>query len=119
MKSHLRYAVVALALLSSAGAAAAAGAGSSLKASDSLNLSTAQEQVLWRSIGKQNANMKAPPGFTASVGAVVPGSVTLRTMPSDVTGRIPAVEPFRYAVLAKKLLIVNPMDKKVVDIITQ
>lgn len=119
MKSHLRYGVAALALLSSVGVASAAGANSSLKASDSLNLTAAQEHVLWQSIGKQNANMKAPSGFTASVGAVVPGSVTLRTMPSDVTGRIPTVEPFRYTVLAKKLLIVNPTDKKVVDIITQ
>jgi Protein of unknown function (DUF1236) len=119
MKSHLRYSVAALALLSGVGVASAAGAGTSLKASDNLNLTTAQEHLLWQSIGKQKANMKAPSDFTASVGVPVPRSVTLRGMPSDVTNQIPAVGPYRYAVLANKLLIVNPTDKTVVDIITQ
>lgn len=119
MKSRLRRGAVALAVFASVGAASAAGAGSWLKVSDRLFLTSAQEHVLWQTIGRQSANITAPAGFIASIGAVVPGSVTLRAMPSNVVSRIPTVEPFRYAILDKQLLIVNPEDKKVVDIITR
>lgn len=118
MASHLRRGTVALAFLASVGAASAVGAGW-LKVSDRLYLTSAQEHVLWQTIGKQNASIKAPPGFIAFVGAVVPGSVTLHAMPSNAVSRIPTAEPFRYTILDKQLLIVNPENRKVVDIITE
>lgn len=118
MQSYLRRGAVALAFLASVGAASAAGAGW-LKLSDRLYLTSAQERVLWQTIGKQNASIKAPPGFIAFVGAVVPGPVTLHAMPSNAVSRIPTAEPFRYTILDKQLLIVNPDDRKVADIITE
>ena len=63
--------------------------------------------------GQNTRDMAAPSVFEPSVGAMVPASVALRAWPSQVTGRIPAVRPYAYAVLDTKVLIVNPTDKKI------
>src|SRR5262245_16254044 len=119
MRSHLRRGAVALAVLAGVVPASVAAAGSWLKVSDRIFLTSAQELVLWQTIGKQSANIKAPPGFIGYIGAVVPASVELHAMPSNAVSRIPTVEPFRYTVIDKQLLIVNPADRKVADIIAR
>lgn len=129
MKPSLRMGIVAIALLGSVGMAAAAsttGAQGSLpkasasQAKDSLTLSSAQKKTIWQDVSKQESSMRSPAGFTAKVGAAVPGAVMLHPLPTSVTNNIAAIRPYEYAMLDnKQLLIVNPTDKKVVDIITQ
>ena len=48
----------------------------------------------------------------------VPPSVALHAWPEAVTAQIPMLQPYRYATLGKLLLIVNPDDRKIVDIIS-
>ena len=118
MKPHHRYALAAVLLLAGFGGAWAGDTGSALKASDWLVLTGSQEQMIWQSVSGQNTrDMAAPSVFEPSVGAMVPASVALRAWPSKVTGRIPAVRPYAYAVLDTKVLIVNPTNKKIVDVI--
>ena len=126
MKPSLHLGIAAIALMSSLGVAAAAESSqgslpnaSTSPAADSLKLTSAQERTIWQDVSKQNAGMKAPAGFSAKVGEKVPGTVLLHPLPTAVTNMIVAVRPYEYAMLDKQVLIVNPMDKKVVDIITQ
>jgi Protein of unknown function (DUF1236) len=84
--------------------------------SDDLVLTGAQERFIWRRVVTQNAS-KTPSG-AALYGEAVPASVTLHALPANVTGQIPMLKPYAYAILGKTLLIVNPADRKVVDIIT-
>jgi hypothetical protein len=119
MKSQLRYGLATMLLLSSVGVAAAAGPSAS--ASDTLKLTSAQEHTIWQSVSKSDhgstVGMKAPSGFTPSVGATVPSSLALKPLPSDVASQVPPVKPYQYAMFNNELLILNPTDKKVVDII--
>ncbi len=118
MKSHRRYDVAALLLLCSMGAASAAG-GSASRPSDLLFLSGAQEQLIWQRVGRHHAGATtALPGFDDGIGATMPASVKARAIPSNVTAEIPAVRAYRYAMLGNELLIVNPTDKKIVDVIS-
>ena len=119
MKSHLRNGIAVIALLSSVGVAAAAGMAKSSAAADTLTLTSAQQKTIWQDVSKLQTNSKAPAGFSAKVGATVPSAVMLHPLPTAVTNSISATRPFEYAMLDQKLLIVNPTDKKVVDIITQ
>jgi hypothetical protein len=48
----------------------------------------------------------------------VPPTVALYMWPETVTAQIPMLQPYRYATLGKVLLIVNPDDRKIVDIIS-
>jgi hypothetical protein len=115
MKSHLRHGLAALLLLSSVGVAGAAA--SSASATDNLKLTSSQEHTIWQSVSKSNTSMNAPKGFTPTIGAAVPSTVSLKALPSDIVKQVPAVQPYEYAMFNNEVLIVNPMDKKVVDII--
>ena len=87
-------------------------------AKDSLSLTTAQEKLAWRDLSKQAAGQRAPSNFSASVGATVPNDITLRSIPRTVASQLPTLKPYRYARLPNELLIVNPSDKKIVDVIS-
>lgn len=115
-------------LIGSVGAAAAADHNAMSKQSsssstasmtkDNLSLTTAQEKLAWRDLSKQAASQRAPSNFSASVGTMVPNDITLRPIPRTVASQLPKLKPYRYARLPNELLIVNPSDKKVVDVIS-
>lgn len=117
MKTQLRAASIATALvLASAGMAAAAGAAAPAP-KDQLSLTSAQEHSIVQSVNKNAKKETAPAGFKAAVGQTVPTSIALHSFPSDATSQVPAVKPYDYAMLQDQLLIVNPQDKKIVDVI--
>jgi hypothetical protein len=108
----------AVLLLCSIAAASAAGTGPFLVASDDFVLTGAQEQLLWQRIGRNASGTTAPSGLIAAVGATLPASVALHALPATVTRQVPAVRPYKYAILGKSLLIINPTDRVIVDVIT-
>ena len=83
-----------------------------------LDLTTAQRAEIWRRLGNQQAT-NAPPGFQPKVGAAVPASVQLKTLPSSVSNQVPQVQSYDYAMVQSQLLIVDPATKKIVSIITE
>lgn len=141
MKSRLFVVAVAAALTTVAGAASAADnpasnapmsksamSKSSMSksstpmqsmAEDHLSLTRRQERAAWRDINKEATSQAAPQKFAASVGTTVPADISLQSMPANVANRISVLKPYDYALLHGKLLIVNPTDKKVVDVISR
>jgi cytoskeletal protein RodZ len=128
MKPHL-IAIAASALFASGiGVASAASSNTMSKtppatqatqatAKDNLSLTLSQQRTAWLDISKQASAQPAPSNFTASVGATVPGDVSLQSVPASVTARVSSLKPYDYALLHNRLLIVNPNDKKIVDVI--
>ena len=116
-----------LVLIGSVGVAAAADPGAMSRHSsmsptasmtkNNLSLTAAQEKLAWRDLSTQAASQRAPSNFSASVGTTVPNDITLRSIPRTVASQLPTLKPYRYARLPNELLIVNPSDKKVVDVI--
>jgi hypothetical protein len=92
---------------------------SAAAAKDQISLSRAQERTAWRDLSRNAKLQTTPSSFTPSVGATVPDGITLRTMPQRAANQLPALKPYDFALLQNKLLIVNPNDKKVVDVITR
>lgn len=86
-------------------------------AKDNLSLTTAQEKTAWRDLSK-STSQRAPSNFSASVGTTVPSGIKLRSIPRKVAIQLPRLKPYRYALLPNEVLIVNPTDKKVVDVIS-
>jgi hypothetical protein len=129
MKST-RLALVAIALLSGISAAAAAGnmsqpkttgsASSMSKPMDKLSLNAQQQKTAWQDISSQATKEKAPSGFTASVGAALPNGLSTHPVPVSTANKVPALQQYQYALLdSNKLLIVNPNDKKIAEVISQ
>jgi hypothetical protein len=129
MKSHL-IAITAAALLAGIGTASAADMHTTSNtmsktpamqsmAKDNLTLSRSQQRTAWKDLGKQASNQTAPSNFKASVGATIPGDITIQAVPAKVAARVSALKPYDFALLDNKLVIVNPNDKKVVDVISR
>ena len=83
-----------------------------------LNLSTAQRAEIWKRLGSQQAT-NALPGFEPKVGATVPASLQLKSLPNSVSSQVPQVQSYHYAMVQNELLIVDPATKKIVTIITE
>ena len=129
MRSANRLTLAAVALLSGISVAAAAGmsksttgsASSSMATpSDTLSLTSSQQKMAWKDISGQAVKETLPATFTAKVGADVPKELGTKPVPVSTANKVPALRPFQYALLdSNKLLIVNPTDHKVAEIITQ
>jgi Protein of unknown function (DUF1236) len=118
MQPCRRFAVAAAFLLCSIATASTAATGPFLVASDDLVLTGAQEHLMWQRLVARNASTTAPSGLIAAIGATLPASVALHALPATVTRQIPEMKPYAYATLNKTLLIVNPTDRVIVDVIT-
>jgi len=136
MKNVNRLTVAAIALLAGVSVASAAGmsksstsksattgSASSMSqpvAKDSLSLSASQQQTAWKDINAQATKESAPASFTAKVGAAVPSDLVTHPVPVSTASKVPELRPYQYALLSSnKLLIVNPSNKKIAEIITQ
>ena len=136
MKPAHRLSVAVLALLAGVSVALAAGmsksststpattgSASSMSqpvAKDSLSLSASQQQTAWKDISAQATKESAPASFTAKVGAAVPSDLATHPVPVSTASKVPELRSYQYALLNNnKLLIVNPSDKKIAEIITQ
>jgi hypothetical protein len=127
MRNNTRLTLVAVALLSSISVASAAGVSKSTTTgpgasmpSDTLTLTSTQQKMAWKDISGQAVKETPPAAFTAKVGANVPKELGTKPVPVSTANKVPALRPFQYALLdSNKLLIVNPTDHKVAEIITQ
>jgi hypothetical protein len=87
-------------------------------ASDTLSLSSTQQQTAWKDLYMGSLNQKPPAGFDVKEGAVLPRDIATAPVTSKAATDVPALKPFDFAMVNGKLLIVNPSDKKIVEVIS-
>ena len=86
--------------------------------SDELPLTGAQERLIWQRLDKPSAAAaQASSAFEPSLYAGVPSSFVLHALPPSVTRQIPMARGYKYTSAGGTLLIVNPSDGRIVDII--
>jgi hypothetical protein len=134
---HSSIALAAAALLAGVAAASAASSGSgkmappppvvnanagttmARPASDALTLTQAEQKKAWNDLYTPSLNQKAPSGFHAAVGAIIPTDVVTAPVTARAAGDVPALKPYKFAMVQKKLVIVNPSDSKIADVIAR
>jgi hypothetical protein len=123
MKKQASLAVATAVLLAGVSAASAAGmqaqsnSAKMLGASDNLSLDRIQQKVAWADLTSHATNQNAPAGFNETAGSVVPNSVTIQAVTKKAAGDVPALRSYDFAIVQGRLLIVNPSDKKVAEVI--
>ena len=106
-------------------ASAASGGGTSsrenvrLLPSDSLDLSQRQQQAAWNDLYMGSLNQKTPPGFNTVAGASMPPTVVTAPVTHKAVSDIPVLKPYTFAMIQKKLVIVNPADHKIAAVIAE
>jgi len=118
MKKQTSIVLAAAVLLSGIMGASAAPMSNPAKASDTLSLTSTQRKTAWTDLYMPSLNQKPPSGFNAIIGEVVPNSVTTAPVPSKAAHAVPSLQPYDFAMVQGKLVIVNPSDKKIAEVIT-
>ena len=124
MKTRPAIAIAAAAaLLSGVSAASAAEAASShsgvaINASDSLNLTAAQQKTAWNDLNKQASAQTAPSNFSATAGSKVPSTMTIKAIPAKTASDVSQLRPYDFAMVSGKILIVNPKDRTVAEVLS-
>jgi hypothetical protein len=116
MKKQTPLALAAALLL--AGVTAASAAGMAPSAGHSLALSSAQRKTAWKDLYMGSLNQKTPAGFSAKIGAVLPKGVTVAPVTAKAARAVPALKRYDFAMVQKKLVIVNPSNRKITDVIS-
>jgi hypothetical protein len=87
-----------------------------IPATPKLNLTLEQRYTI-REIIKDNKTDGASANVKATVGEPIPQGVALQSMPSDVAAKVPQVKAHRYFLTAEQIVIVDPKDNKVAEVI--
>jgi hypothetical protein len=60
-----------------------------------------------------------PPSSPVSVGVQLPASIALRILPDTALAQAPAAKTVQYTVIDNQVVLVDPTNMRVVDIIRQ
>jgi Protein of unknown function (DUF1236) len=97
---------------------ATASAQTAMHASDTVILSAAQRSTVWNDLSKQATNQNAA-GFDATIGTFLPNTVKIEPMPSKTAADIPSLQPYSFAMVDHKLVIVDPSNKVIANVLTE
>jgi Protein of unknown function (DUF1236) len=87
--------------------------------SDTLTLTDAQRKLAWQDLYMDSLNQDRPAGFNAVVGASVPNTIVIAPVTAQAGSDVPSLKPYAYAMVQKKLVIVNPGNRKIADVIAR
>jgi hypothetical protein len=92
--------------------------GMTMTPSDSLSLTATQQKAAWNDLNSQGSNQNAPSDFTATTGSKVPNTVTIRAIPTKTANAVSQLRPYDFARVSGKILIVNPKDRMVAEVLS-
>jgi hypothetical protein len=131
MNPHFaRYGTIALTLAAIIGAASAQGlapspsaapnttlAPSAVQPGAPLMLTPEQRSTIFAAIQQDNKKITPPQDFPVSVGAEVPPSIELYSLPDGVMASTPAARTFKYTKLREHVVLVDPTNMRVADVL--
>jgi hypothetical protein len=112
-----RTTVVTAAALLLCGAATASAA-TTTHPTDTVILSATQRRAVWKDLHKQATNQSAA-GFDATIGTFLPGTVKIAPIPNRVATAAPSLRPYDFAMVDHKLVIVDPTNKVIANVLTK
>jgi Protein of unknown function (DUF1236) len=82
-----------------------------------IKLTMEQEHIIKEFILKDTTIGKAPGSTAVKIGEPVPAGIELRPFPAAVTAKVPQVKAHAFFVHGEQVVVVNPQDNKVADVI--
>jgi PBP1b-binding outer membrane lipoprotein LpoB len=122
MKKRVSSVLAAVVLLAGVSAASAANTHSenatatATATADVLNLNRINQKVAWIDLSKAT-NESTFSSLKAAVGSVVPNMVTIRAVTKKTANDVPALRSYDFVIFQGRLLIVNPSDRKIAEVI--
>ena len=82
-----------------------------------INLSMEQRHVIKEIVLKDIKPNKAAIDVNLAIGDVAPPGVELQPFPPEVSAKVPQIKSHAFFVRAEQVIVVNPKDNKIEDII--
>jgi hypothetical protein len=124
MQAHVRAGLIAFVLLSATGGFAAAQTTSPVSKSEQsqdlkpLNLTPTQKEAIFTAVRRSSLSITKPPSsLSVAIGAQVPASTQIDTLPDAVVADLPELRSFRFTIVNNTLLLIDPTLMRVVEII--
>jgi hypothetical protein len=112
MKSYLRQAAAMVSLLGSAGFVAA-------QTAAPVELTPQQRNTIYQTVSKEKSRTPLSAATHVSVGAQIPASVELYTLPDQVVQDVPSTKLYKYTVWNDQVVLVDPTSMRVIEVIRQ
>ena len=86
-----------------------------------LHLTDAQRKIVVDSVSGWDTGDKVPEGFSPVVGAKIPSQkkLPIHPVPPPASSKVPGLKSYDYAKLPDKILLIDPMTRKVVEVIAR
>jgi hypothetical protein len=84
-----------------------------------LRLTQEQRNTIAEAVRRDNKAVEPTISFVASVGAPVPPAIELYLLPDAVLAQVPVAKTVKYTVVKNQLILVDPTNMRIVDIIPQ
>ncbi len=81
------------------------------------SLTAEQKGAIARAVKQLNRQVRVPEGLSAQVGAELPPVLELYALPDTVLAEIPAAKLYKYTVIEDRVILVDPTNMRVVDIL--
>ncbi len=94
-----------------------ASARTTVQPSDMLSLTHRERRLAWRDLHRQAADYYGMPGFEPIDHWVLPAMATLKRVTSRAARDVPALAGYGFVIVEGMLLIVNPADRVVAEVI--
>jgi hypothetical protein len=118
MTNLQRASLAGMTLLASFWVSLAAAAEPPARPTDRLSLTTTQQKTAYDDLFMPPFAQTPPSGFEAIVGVIVPKSIATARVTSKAADDVPKLRPYQFAMIKNKLLIVNPLDHKIAEVIS-
>ena len=82
-----------------------------------LELNPAQRKAILNSVRQENKQVNVPAELNPSIGREVPASMELYVLPDTALMQAPAAKGFKYTVVQNRVVLVDPTNMRVVDVI--
>jgi hypothetical protein len=82
-----------------------------------IRLTQEQKQAIAEAVRRENKAVEPAVSFVAAIGAPVPPAIELYILPDAALAQVPAAKTVKYTVVKNQLLLVDPTNMRVVDII--
>jgi hypothetical protein len=116
MKTKLATGAIVF-LLASRVILAAAQTGGTTQPSMALELTAQQRADIYRTVAQHKLSTPPPANLPTTVGVEIPPATELYSLPEAITAQAPSAKFYRYTVAQNRVVIVDPTNLKVVDVI--
>ncbi|MFD2182474.1 DUF1236 domain-containing protein [Rhodoplanes azumiensis] len=82
-------------------------------------LTEAQKVAIVQAVRQTRRDVKVPPGVSPQVGAELPPAMELHMLPDRTLADIPEATLYRYTVVEERIVLVDPTNMRVVEVLAK